>query len=297
MVKLAFTSSSSLTFHRALLPYFNRYSSNLSSSRVMSGVTSLQMIQPPPATGKGSNEGGQVRVRQHLNPLARRWSQPVVLPENWYATAFKDVSLPLIVDVGVAKGRFLLQLAARDKSFNYLGLEIREPLVHQANRCAINQNVSNLFYISCNANVSLARVLNDAPSGVLQDVFVQFCDPWFKKRHVKRRMVNPPLVDAIYQALWKSRCERVKADAGPFREPSVFVQTDVLEVACQMREIFDLHGGFLRVSRLVGLRESADGWLLENPIGVPTEREIAVQKKDGAVYRALYQLKNVEPKG
>lgn len=258
----------------------------------MRSLSRAQMIQPPPTSGRGSQEVGQVRVRQHLNPLARRWIQPVVLPEHWYSKAFCDVSLPLVVDLGVAKGRFLLKLAEQDKSRNFLGLEIREPLVHQANRCAADAGLSNLFYIACNANVSLGRVLADAPPGVLQEIYVQFCDPWFKKRHAKRRMVNQPLVDTIYQAIFKAQCERKDEDSKAVGDPIVFMQSDVLEVATEMRHHFDVHGGFLRIEDNEKMRADNEGWLLENPLGLPTEREIAVQNKLGNVYRALYHLKD-----
>lgn len=252
-------------------------------------LTTAQLIQPPPTTGQGAPDAGQVRIRQHLNPLARRWSQPVSLPSDWYARAFEDTSLPLIVDVGVAKGRFLLKLASANANVNYLGLEIREPLVHQANRCAADASLRNLFYIACNANVSLGRVLSDAPPDVLKEVYVQFCDPWFKKRHAKRRMVTPPLVNDIFLALSRSDKDdnRKRNDS----ERRVFMQSDVLEIAYEMRNIFDEHCGFKRVGSADGVACVKDEWLEANPIGVPTEREVAVLNKDLDVYRALYVLK------
>lgn len=255
-------------------------------SRRIPPPTAAQHIQPPPETGQGSLQAGQVRVRQHLNPLARRWSQPVNLPTDWYAAAFGDVTSALTVDVGVAKGRFLHKLARENPSRNFLGLEIREPLVHQANRAAAHDRLGNLFFVACNANVSLRDVLRAVPSGVLRDVYVQFCDPWFKKRHAKRRMVNPPLVDDIFQAL---RLAHAHAQASDGDSRSVFVQSDVVEVAVQMRTFFEQHGGFVREDRS-GVVWNQNGWLVDNPIGLPTEREIAVLNKGGQVYRALYTL-------
>ena len=250
-------------------------------------------IQPPPSTGQGSVEAGTVRVRQHVNPLARRWRQPLTLPPDWFATAFADPSLPLIVDVGVAKGRFLLRLAGSQPKFNHLGLEIREPLVHQANRAAATAGVSpNLFYLACNANVALAPVLRDvSPPHALTAVYIQFCDPWFKKRHAKRRMVNDALVQDIFSALTASQGAHPPNE--PLRERRVFVQTDVLEVAEEMRSLFDDHDGFERLGTAHGFEEGDNGWLLHNPTGEPTEREIAVRNNNGSVYRALFRLRTV----
>jgi tRNA (guanine-N7-)-methyltransferase len=47
----------------------------------------------------------------------------------------------------------------------------------------------------------LDRLLAEIPKGVLQTVTVQFPDPWFKKKHAKRRMVNAEMIDSIAQHL------------------------------------------------------------------------------------------------
>lgn len=248
-------------------------------------LTAAQLIQPPPETGKGSLQAGQVRVRQHVNPLARRWSQPVDLPAGWYARAFANPTLPLVIDVGVAKGRFLTRLAAQDASQNFLGLEIRAPLVHQANRVAAEKSLHNVFYVACNANVSFAEIVAGIPQGVLTDVYVQFCDPWFKKRHAKRRIVNEAFVTDVVTALRESSlCD----GDGALRK--AFIQSDVVEVAEEMRDCFDGNECLLRVGKDVGLEVDECGWLVENPIGLQTEREIAVLNKNGAVYRAMFHL-------
>ncbi|CAN8076959.1 unnamed protein product [Agarophyton chilense] len=256
-------------------------------SRSMYRTTAAQLIQPPPAAAP---QPGQVRVRQHLNPLARRWSQPVQLPQEWYSIAFRDVSLPLVVDVGVAKGRFLLNMAKIQPQCNYLGIEIREPLVHQANRCAEQAGLGNLFYLAANANVSLCSILDMCPQQVLRQLLIQFCDPWFKKRHAKRRMVNTALVEDIYHILQKSTNRAASNGSHAVIQPRVFVQSDVLDVATEMTYLFDQHGGFARLQDQHDLRVDHNGWLLNNPLGVPTEREIAVMKKGGSVYRALYEV-------
>lgn len=249
-------------------------------------LTSAQQTQPPPLSGQGAATSGQVRVRQHVNPLARRWSQPLSLPRDWYTLTFSNPDLPLIVDIGVAKGRFLMRMAAKEKGVNFLGLEIRERLVHQANRIVSEMCLDNLFYLACNANVSLGTVLEDVPDGMLKEVYVQFCDPWFKKRHAKRRMVNEGLVEQIYKGLKRGG-----------RGGRIFVQSDVLEVAKEMRYFFETHGSFRRAGEEDGFQCDSDGWLSENPLEERTERETAVLAKGGNVYRALYHLKEDEDRG
>lgn len=253
----------------------------------MKRLTAVRMIQPVPEKEQGTTESGQVRVRQHVNPLARRWSQPIDLPRDWYKTAFSDLTLPLTIDIGVAKGRFLLKFApSQQKKRNFLGLEIREPLVHQANRIAAQDGLENLLYLACNVNVSFSDIMLGIPAGMLEQVFIQFCDPWFKKRHAKRRIVTPQLVNDIFSAL-KDAADHT---AHPDLERHVFIQSDVEEVAIEMRDLLDNHAGFLRLGAEHNLTTDEQGWLTNNPIGAPTEREIAVEKKGLKVYRALFRL-------
>ena len=106
-------------------------------------------------------------------------------------------------------------------------------------------------------------LLADIPNGLLQTVTIQFPDPWFKKRHAKRRMVNAELVDAVVTKL---------ADGG-----RIFVQTDIEFLADEMFELFRADK---RLSEIV---------IGANPFPVKTEREKAVEDKDLPVYRAIWQ--------
>ncbi len=220
------------------------------------------------------------RVRQHLNPLAARWRGRVDVDQSWYSTAFEDVGLPLLVDVGCGKGRFAESLAQKEQHMNVLALEIREPLVDMANARAKARGIPNLHFLACNANVSLKDVLDAAPGNALKMVTLQFCDPWFKKRHAKRRMVDGPLVVVIHDAL---------RNAGV--DGRVFMQTDVLPLAVQMRGTLDAHRGLTRAE---DVEWSKDGWLTKNPLAVKTEREICVERSDKPVYRAMYQLSGAD---
>lgn len=222
----------------------------------------------------------KTRVRQHLNPLAARWRGPIVVDASWYENTYTDAKLPLLVDVGCGRGRFAEKTAQLNEGRNVLAMEIREPLVDEARDRAVKRNINNVGYLACNANVSLGAVLEAAPCGALTEITVQFSDPWFKKRHEKRRMVDRPLVAVIHNAL------RAADAARPARR-TVFVQTDVFALAERMRSLFDAHRGLVRDES----REwTSDGWLALNPYDVKSEREICVERKNGRVYRTMYTL-------
>lgn len=84
--------------------------------------------------------------------------------------------------------------------WNFLGVEIREPLVDEANEIAAEEGLTNLSYRFCNAMIWLERLLADIPEGGGM-ITIQFPDPWFKKRHAKRRMVNSELVSSVVNKL------------------------------------------------------------------------------------------------
>ena len=202
----------------------------------------------------------RVRVHQHVNPHSPYYQQapePVDL-----AAVFADPALRLHLDIGCARGRFLLRMAAAAPGWNYLGVEIREPLVDEANRIAGEEGLKNLHYEFCNAMLWLGQLIRDIPDGILQAVTIQFPDPWFKKKHAKRRMVNEELVRTIVDKL---------APGG-----RIFIQTDIEFLA---EEMFGLFRADKELEEI-----STDA----NPFAVKTEREKAVEEKGLQVYRAQF---------
>lgn len=203
----------------------------------------------------------RVRVHQHVNPLApyfRFISKPLDP-----AKIFPRPALPIFLDIGSARGRFLLKMAQLEPNKNFLGLEIREPLVTEANEIAREKNLTNLHYEFTNATISLDRLLQNFPADILQTVTIQFPDPWYKKKHAKRRMVKDEMAEAIVKHL---------AVGG-----EIFVQTDVEFLA---EEIFDIFRQF------ENLREIDAS---ENPFPVKTEREQSVENRNLPVYRKIFQ--------
>jgi tRNA (guanine-N7-)-methyltransferase len=211
-----------------------------------------------------------IRVRQHVNPLARKFQTPVD-PPAW-EKVYAQPNLPLHLDIGCARGRFLLQMAQVETNWNFLGLEIREPLVIEANRLGAELGLTNLHYLFCNVNNSLSPILSTIKPGILQRVTIQFPDPWFKTRHAKRRVVQPELVQDLANYL---------AVGGV-----VFLQSDQKFIAEEMCDRFNENPAFEKIG--------TEEWLAENPLPVSTEREIATQKKCEPVYRALFVNREVK---
>ena len=213
------------------------------------------------------NVSRRARVREHVNPLAKKYSVAIA-PPVWTET-YADWSKPLSLDIGSARGRYILQMAQLKLDWNFLGLEIREPLVDRCNEVCDELSLTNLHYIFCNANVSLAGLLTQ---GSLHEVTIQFPDPWFKRRQQKRRAVQPELVATL--------AELLVSDA------PVFLQSDIFEVAEDMRQHFDANENFIN---LAGAGSFADQNTF--PEHIPTERENSVISQGLPIYRAYFKRK------
>jgi tRNA (guanine-N7-)-methyltransferase len=213
------------------------------------------------------------RVREHVNPLSEKYREPTA-PPDWQQV-YGDWSKPLSLDIGCGKGGYVLAMAQRHPEWNWLGLEIREPLVHRAialkNSLTSACNLSNLHYLFCNVNVTLPSLL---PPGKIHQVSILFPDPWFKRRHKKRRVVQPELVEELSKLLIPGA--------------EVLLQSDIEEVAASMRDTFEANQNFVN---LAGKGNYASASLY--PEHVMTEREEWTISQSKPVYRAYLQFQPI----
>jgi tRNA (guanine-N7-)-methyltransferase len=205
----------------------------------------------------------RVRVRQHVNPLSSKYQQPLTLPD--WNQVYSNLSQPLHLDLGCGRGRFLLEIASLYPEINFLGIEIRQPLVTEANQLKEEKKLSNLHYLFANINNYLTEILESLPRQKIELVMIQFPDPWFKKKHHKRRVIQPKIV-------------KIFADFLPINS-QVFLQSDIKEIAEEMCDLFLANPSFKPLN--------ADIWLTDNPLPIMTEREIATINKNESVYRTI----------
>jgi tRNA (guanine-N7-)-methyltransferase len=207
----------------------------------------------------------KVRVRQHVNPLSQKYQTPVTPPE--WSKIYQNCDRPLHLDIGCARGEFLLNMARSQPNINFLGIEIREPLVIAANLERDRQQLTNLYYLFGNINTSDRILLESLPVGKLQTITIQFPDPWFKNRHAKRRVITPELVNILADYLIVGG--------------TVFLQSDIELLAQEMSDRFQESPCFQK--------QHKELWLEENPLPVATEREIYTRDRNLPVYRTLFK--------
>ncbi len=205
-------------------------------------------------------------MRQHVNPLSRFFQLPLSLPSK--NVLFTKSHCPIHIDIGSAKGEFLIELAIKYPDWNFVGLEIREPLVSLCEKKRMKLGLNNLKFLFCNANVSLDAWLSDLDRGQLKRVSIQFPDHWFKRKHVKRRVLNINLLNSIAKYISK--------------DGEIFIQSDIFKLIEYMTNIADKSIYFNRKD-LGGPK-----FLVENPYVVKTDRELFSIKKNLPIYRVIY---------
>ena len=149
-------------------------------------------------------------MRQHVNPLSRNFNEIKKIPS--LIEMFADSKLNLHLDIGCASGEFLFDLALINTSWNYLGIEIRERLVKTAKSKVRDREIKNLYFVFGNA----INIFKDAQSKFiiqnLKSISFYFPDPWFKKRHYKRRVIQPGFINMLSNSLQKGTLIFIKTD-------------------------------------------------------------------------------------
>ena len=199
-----------------------------------------------------------MRIRQHVNPKQLHFER------------FRGDMPPfdgrlVEVEIGCAEAQFLFERASLDPSRLYVGLEIREDLVSLVNRKA-RESGAPVHAVFCQAQLHMRQIF--AP-GSVERVFINFPDPWFKRRHQDRRMIDEALADGVAHAV------RSGGD--------VFVQTDVWDLALDAMSTFDDD------ERFVNVAGDWTFWRAGNPYGVRSWREQNAEATGLSIWRILYR--------
>jgi tRNA (guanine-N7-)-methyltransferase len=164
----------------------------------------------------GRMTAGQSRALEDLWP--RYGVAYMAAPLDFTALFGRDA--PRTLEIGFGNGEHLANLAQKAPERDYLGIEVHRPGVGHLLMLAEARELTNIRVSDHDA----VEVLNhQVPLSSLDEVLVLFPDPWHKKRHHKRRLIQPPFVELV--------ASRLKA-GGVFR-----LATDWEEYAHQMLEV------------------------------------------------------------
>lgn len=109
------------------------------------------------------------------------------------AVALFTKEQPLILEIGFGMGQSLLQMAHEHPAYNYIGVEVHRPGIGALLTQILSQNITNLKIIEGDA----VSILGSIPEKALYGVQIFFPDPWPKKRHHKRRLIQGPFITQL----------------------------------------------------------------------------------------------------
>ncbi len=144
---------------------------------------------------------------------------------------------PRVVEIGFGNGANLIRMASERPQDDFLGIEVHRPGVGRALLDIERLGLANIRISNHDAVEVIGRQL---PEGCLDEVLVLFPDPWHKKRHHKRRLLNEAFVTLLATRLKRGGVLRAATDWEPYA-------LEMLEVfsACALLENTVCDGGYV----------------------------------------------------
>lgn len=110
---------------------------------------------------------------------------------------FADPGLPLQVELGSGKGQFIAGMAKQYEAVNFLGLEVQLGVIYYAARKLAEGKVTNAKMLL----FDIANIEDIFAAGEVERFYINFCDPWPKARHAKRRLTYHTFLDRYRRLL------------------------------------------------------------------------------------------------
>ncbi len=164
----------------------------------------------------GRMGSGQVRALQELGPQFLLPYTPTLV--DWDAQFGRKA--PRVLEIGFGMGQATAQIAAARPEIDFIGVEVHEPGVGALLREIGSQGLRNLRLVQHDAVEVLQQMV--APAS-LAGLHIYFPDPWHKKRHNKRRLIQPAFVASLVRYLAPGAYLHCATDWQPYAEQMLAV--------------------------------------------------------------------------
>jgi tRNA (guanine-N7-)-methyltransferase len=134
---------------------------------------------------------------------------------SWNIADFFGRDAKTIVEIGFGMGQSLIQMAQAQPQTNFLAIEVHRPGIGQVLHEIMRLNLTNIRIVPFDA-VHIFK--QHIPANSLDGIQIYFPDPWPKKRHHKRRLVQTPFMNLLAQALKPGAYLHCATDWAPYAE-------------------------------------------------------------------------------
>lgn len=201
-----------------------------------------------------------MRAHPHYNPYSVR--EPSEKPD-WQAVF--PIPQPLDLEIGFSNGTWLVDYAALNPTRNITGVETRSIFIAEAKARIVARGLTNAYALQANASTALDSLFSKAS---LSRVFILFPDPWYKGRHIKRRVIQKIFLEMLYPLM---------VTAG-----ELYIATDKQDFSLDMLSEVESSGLF---ENIAGLKS----YVQETILGVTTDIERYHLRLEHPVYRMQFK--------
>lgn len=123
---------------------------------------------------------------------------------------------PLEIEIGYGRGQFILERASRFPETHFIGFEVHRQLCTEQVRRIEESGLNNILVCFQDARIAMQQLF---PKQSLRRISIFFPDPWWKRRHVKKRVFTPLFLDILSQYLIPHEgILHIKTDVAPYGE-------------------------------------------------------------------------------
>ena len=128
---------------------------------------------------------------------------------------------PIYLEIGMGKGNFIINMAKKYPNINFIGVELYTNVIARALKKLENENIPNLKLININA-----LELNEVFDKEISLIYLNFSDPWPKKRNAKRRLTSESFLDIYDNIFANNKVIELKTDNTILFESSIVSLTN-----------------------------------------------------------------------
>ncbi len=163
-----------------------------------------------------------------------RVAPDIVRERGWPAIFGDALDSPRspVVDIGFGRGEFLMNLAEHAPTTAHIGIEYSFKRVLKMTRRLARSELKNVRLLDCPAEVAMEELFQP---GSVSCIWVNYPDPWPKKRHFRRRLLQPEVVGRLADRLERGGVLNVATDHVEYAE---FIDS-VLSAEVRLENIYD----------------------------------------------------------
>lgn len=142
----------------------------------------------------------RLRNVKNSNEIIEKGKYYILNPQDYkgvWHKLFKNNN-PIYIEIGMGKGKFILENAISNPDINYIGIEKYDSVIVRAIQKTNDIELNNLYLVKIDA-INLIDIFDRE----IDTIYLNFSDPWPKKRHTKKRLTSEVFL-SIYDKIFKS---------------------------------------------------------------------------------------------